>query len=190
MRVRKSVPEGYKTGSLYGGFSLHADTGAPPAPEPQTLPRPARSRGRELTPFCGILKVGGLAMQQWGIYDTPGGLGSSDIEEEEELAENDVPFLSSQGSTASSCSLGSVYGNGNKRRFDGDDEEVDDVAVIGVGQRVMAAPRRKKWEGKSSGFGLAQPETVRMATISGHDDFEDAEFLDYALADEVEMGGV
>ncbi|KAH8907974.1 hypothetical protein BR93DRAFT_927002, partial [Coniochaeta sp. PMI_546] len=75
MRVRKSVPEGYKTGHKYGTFSLWADSSAPSnqsssdsfhlSSSPAT-DSPAASR-RELLPFCGINKVGGLAVQP----DTP-----------------------------------------------------------------------------------------------------------------------
>lgn len=81
MRIRKSVPEGYKTGKLYSGFSLWVDdsassmesasisylpmTGAPPAGS--TL-----SSQQELLPFCGIHKVGGLAVQP--EVEAPSGL--------------------------------------------------------------------------------------------------------------------
>lgn len=74
MRVRKSVPEGYKTGHKFGGFSLWADSTSPPTESPSSVgsfQRPASSRPeaytisspRELLPFCGINKVGGLAVQ-------------------------------------------------------------------------------------------------------------------------------
>jgi hypothetical protein len=72
MRVRKSVPEGYKTGlskkhnsysgasSSVGvagyGFSDSTFTGPPSAP----FKTPATVK-REPMPFCGIIKVGGLA---------------------------------------------------------------------------------------------------------------------------------
>ena len=156
-----------------------------------------RPRARELTPFCGILKVGGLGTQQWGIYDISSGGG-------EELAIDEVPFLSSQGSTVSNSSVESVYlgGNGNKRRFDGEDEEEDervqilgDSAVslgMGLGQRIMAVPRRRKYEaqGKMAGIGVVQQENLLVPGQTEDVDFEEADFLDYGLAGEVEMSGV
>ncbi|KAB5562865.1 ribonucleotide reductase inhibitor [Coniochaeta sp. 2T2.1] len=79
MRVRKSVPEGYKTGDKCSGFSLWSDNSLPgggqqPSSSDFSLPTftPQQgsssipsfsSTGRELLPFCGINKVGGLAVQ-------------------------------------------------------------------------------------------------------------------------------
>lgn len=75
MRVRKSVPEGYKTGASCGGgaFALwdESDCSAASAGavSPSSSSLEGRSRAnafsspRELLPFCGIHKVGGLATQ-------------------------------------------------------------------------------------------------------------------------------
>jgi hypothetical protein len=66
MRVRKSIPEGYKTGSTYSAFSLWAETDTSTYNSRQT---PAATTSaysstmRELEPFCGLNKVGGLAFQ-------------------------------------------------------------------------------------------------------------------------------
>lgn len=66
MRVRKAVPEGYKNGNSFGAFSLWIDT---PASSDQQSPHDFQTTagtapgGRELLPFCGINKVGGLAAQ-------------------------------------------------------------------------------------------------------------------------------
>ncbi len=66
--MRKSVPEGYKTSSAYSGFSLWADNDAsitddttPVSSTP--VPYNSGAGARELAPFCGIHKVGGLAVQ-------------------------------------------------------------------------------------------------------------------------------
>ncbi|RDL36155.1 uncharacterized protein BP5553_06767 [Venustampulla echinocandica] len=212
MRVRKSVPEGYKTGTQYSGFGLFSTSTAPPSqpqPQPQRAsPAPkkeagGRPRARELTPFCGILKVGGLSMQQWGIYDSSGVGGGDSYDEEddeEEEEDDDMPGLSSQGSTISASSVDSIRfgvpgaGNANKRRFfddeDGGNTE-QSIAWAGnaglVGERVMAVPRRKR----TGSLGLRR--AVGQENGNGEVDFEDAEFLDYGLAVggvEVEMGGV
>ncbi|KAH6628323.1 ribonucleotide reductase inhibitor-domain-containing protein [Chaetomium tenue] len=71
MRVRKAIPEGYKTGSAYSGFTLWAEDNAAsnPTPADDTYATEANSTTapishlRELEPFCGINRVGGLAFQ-------------------------------------------------------------------------------------------------------------------------------
>lgn len=181
MRVRKSVPEGYKTGS-YSAFTLFQDP--PPVEVARKMAgerRVARPRARELTPFCGLNKVGGLAQQEWGIYD--GGLDTAVVKEDDDY-EDDTPVLS-QGSTVSNASTASG-GALNKRRFvleDGDEDE--DKAVFGLGGRAIAVPRRMN-KGLEKGIRVVGQENARDF------DFEDAEFLDYGLVGggDEEMGGV
>ncbi|KYK58990.1 ribonucleotide reductase inhibitor [Drechmeria coniospora] len=55
MRVRKSVPEGYKTAGP-SAFKLWTDSAV-------VSPSPSHLRSAELLPFCGINKVGGLDVQ-------------------------------------------------------------------------------------------------------------------------------
>lgn len=66
MRIRKSVPEGYKTGD-YNAFALWDESDTTPAAgimgEGQRSRANAFSSLRELLPFCGIHKVGGLDTQ-------------------------------------------------------------------------------------------------------------------------------
>ncbi|KAI1425184.1 ribonucleotide reductase inhibitor-domain-containing protein [Xylaria sp. FL1777] len=66
MRIRKSVPEGYKTGN-YNAFALWDESDADPVTaimgEGQRSRANAFSSPRELLPFCGIHKVGGLDTQ-------------------------------------------------------------------------------------------------------------------------------
>ncbi|KAL1865880.1 hypothetical protein Daus18300_006992 [Diaporthe australafricana] len=69
MRVRKSVPEGYKTGS-YSAFSLWSDSDSAAMKNTTTTTTPGSAQvppsgtgQRELLPFCGINKVGGLSSQ-------------------------------------------------------------------------------------------------------------------------------
>jgi hypothetical protein len=84
MRVRKSVPEGYKTGKVYGGFSLWQDpvsgagsgsSGFSTHDSRPVFAIPAsavqESVPRELTPFCGIHKIGGLATQPGSDFTLP-----------------------------------------------------------------------------------------------------------------------
>lgn len=84
MRVRKSVPEGYKTGKeeMEGspvatprrvmaaptpGISYSSPSAAAPSYSPYTA-RPAPTQ-RELTPFCGLHTIGGLGVQSFGDND-------------------------------------------------------------------------------------------------------------------------
>ncbi|KAG9233498.1 ribonucleotide reductase inhibitor-domain-containing protein [Amylocarpus encephaloides] len=204
MRVRKSVPEGYKTGTASSAFALCSDppVAATRAESQAISPRTTRPRARELTPFCGILKVGGLAQQAWGIHGPAGHAREAEAVDGEEMEEEDVPFLS-QGSTISdssveglACRRFSGGAVGNKR---GLEEEEIDLAVrhCGVAGREIAVPRRRRGEGK-----LRMGEGKRIPACgqenSGVLDFGDAEFLDYEGLGvgergeevEVEMGGV
>lgn len=181
MRVRKSVPEGYKTGS-YSAFTLFADDA--PAIHKSTTPVKSQARARELTPFCGILKVGGLAQQQQysGGFDMAG--DSFGVDEEEE---DDMPALS-QSSTVSNDSA--VLCGERKRRgaFDEDDddgEEDEKVSSWGLGTRLIAVPRRKKGAEKVGGVKILDQENV-----TGDVDFGEADFLDYSSMGDSEMGGV
>ncbi|KAI1077532.1 ribonucleotide reductase inhibitor-domain-containing protein [Whalleya microplaca] len=62
MRVRKSVPEGYKTGNLDGAFALwDDDTDTSMGVEGRSRANAVSAPGpRELLPFCGLHRVGGL----------------------------------------------------------------------------------------------------------------------------------
>jgi hypothetical protein len=71
MRVRKSVPEGYKTGSAAGAFHLWSEkankdrlfNSTAAAGDKDGRARLAPPEPRELLPFCGLHKVGGMATQ-------------------------------------------------------------------------------------------------------------------------------
>lgn len=139
MRVRKSVPEGYKTGS-YSAFSLWsdndaADTKAMATPPPALIRAPSSAGQRELLPFCGINKVGGLSSQPAPGPDAPavpvprlqlGSVPSID----------DVPSLtSSQGSIDSNSSqpaltINTASAAGRKRVYS-EDEDSDTPSVTG-----------------------------------------------------------
>ncbi|KAK4155328.1 hypothetical protein C8A00DRAFT_31853 [Chaetomidium leptoderma] len=70
MRVRKAIPEGYKTGSAYSAFTLWAEDSTSnssyesrAASAATTTRTTYPSAMRELEPFCGLNRVGGLAFQ-------------------------------------------------------------------------------------------------------------------------------
>lgn len=195
MRVRKSVPEGYKTGS-YSAFTLFSDEVPAIKEQPKSTvsgngtPVRTRPRARELTPFCGILKVGGLAQQNWGIYDN--NLSGAAIEEDEQ--DDDYMPALSQGSTISNDSISSLSMPGERKRrleFDDEGESEEDQApsemervMLRLGERAIAIPRRKK-VGKMGGVVVVGQENGGVDV-----DFEEADFLDYGLMDDSEMGGV
>jgi len=146
MRVRKSVPEGYKTGSDAGAFALWSDAGPAPSTGPYSQsytpgfayspsqpsqhqdPRqfvlqppitsihPSASTAvvssrRELLPFCGLHRVGGMAAQP----DAPGGgvVFADEVFGAAPPAANRVPGLTmSQDSASSATPDSSQYGYG------------------------------------------------------------------------------
>lgn len=205
MRVRKAIPEGYKTGG-YCAFSLwdennNAKTKTVPVSAP-TKPAydaaaPRSSRGaaaaantpRELLPFCGIHKIGGMDTQKSTADDFAfslpatggdGPLGLLDMDDEEA-----VPGLTlSQESVESNDSVDSS--RTRKRFFAADDDEdeeedaVEHLQDLGNGRR-MATPRKGRFRGK---FG----ETVGQENVMVVDDFEEASFLDPSL--EVDMNDI
>lgn len=190
MRVRKSVPEGYKTGS-YSSFALFSDpTPVKQIQEPRPRKTTQRSRAGELAPFCGIMKVGGMAQQQshnsapWEVVcdaETNGAM----MDEDEYDDYDEVPALS-QGSTNSDASVMS-RGVG-KRRFDLDEEDealADQALFASSTRRIIAVPRRKGMARLSG-----QVEIFGQENRDADLDFGEADFLDYRLVDEVEMAGV
>lgn len=200
MRIRKSVPEGYKTGS-YSAFNLFSDntpavksniSSAPPAlnPTPRTYKATTRPRAgnRELTPFCGLMKVGGLGIQGYSH--------SGEAIEDRDEDEYEETVWGSQESMMSNDSVGSYGGgHGAKRRFTDEEEDGEDIfggnqngerVLMDVRDRRIAVPRTRKNE-KSSVGGM----TTRLGGDENADfDFGEADFLDYSLAEEVQMGGV
>jgi hypothetical protein len=203
MRIRKSVPEGYKTNSVHNAFTLFADpTPRYSSTQAQTQPSSVYNGigytgSKELTPFCGLMKVGGLGVQSQGA--------SPELD--------DLPFLSSQGSTISTISIDDGKAGGNKRRFDEDEaEESGDIwrdpafwdvelspkskpMVLGTSltERTLAMPKSRKKSDRlrkvtALGMGLGQ-ENQESNTTDVAMDFGEAEFLDYEIL-EVDMNDI
>lgn len=63
MRIRKSVPEGYKTKRKMADSAAIAPGGSSTAEDMNTSDRPSPQGYTGLVPYCGILKVGGYAAQ-------------------------------------------------------------------------------------------------------------------------------
>jgi hypothetical protein len=200
MRVRKSVPEGYKTGS-YSSFALWDDScpvaddfAADIMPEGRSRAN-AFSTPRELLPFCGIHRTGGLDI-------SPLMQPVISIDDDPDL--NEIPGLSSsQDSMVSTDSHVPSPSRTRKRFFAEDEEDVSetpnrltvwrggmhDEAVsprslvpVGWGNgRTIAVPRKARQRGK-----IGQT-TGQENLVVVDDDFEDADFLDANHSWEIEM---
>ncbi|ROV97152.1 hypothetical protein VPNG_08832 [Cytospora leucostoma] len=157
MRVRKSVPEGYKTGS-YGAFNLWADnesvTKTSTASIPGTRASPSISGQRELLPFCGINKIGGLSSQPDDPFEHTTPSSSPDIFLPGSVPSiDDVPSLtSSQESVESTTSLSlptlaikTSPPSTRKRTYSGD-EDSDTPSVTGC----LQVPRGNWMDGEVS----------------------------------------
>lgn len=151
MRVRKSVPEGYKTGS-YTAMGLFSDLDQTSkdiknssSQSSSTMSSTVASRQpssynnsscqRELLPFCGINKVGGLSTQPSFTFDSPSPPSSHGYQMSGIPGIDDVPSLSSsQGSIKSNSSamlsvdIGRSTAN-NRKRVYSDGEESDAPSV-------------------------------------------------------------
>jgi len=212
MRVRKSVPEGYKVDpGSYSAFALWSDDTSPVAATPNA---PIHASTRELSPFCGIHKVGGLAVQP---LVTP-------------ADDNNMPYLSSQESTSSVTSATAAIATSaaatRKRFFITEEEEENDTsnarlphggpwrhrddwidgeisprsfAPAGWGNaRVMAMPKPRSRklgttntrgnEPPSSGRGGGSGSLARLGQENMTlDDFDEAPFLEYEADMELEQ---
>ena len=211
MRVRKSVPEGYKTGREYSGFKLWADrndvssggvgglrvdTGA------------GASSQRELLPFCGIHRVGGLDTQS-PFYDEGCEDPFADFRPLAVPGVDDVPGLTSSqesnGSGISNISRPSMAGT-RKRSFEEDSDRAEapvrvwqdredwlngevsprSLAPTGWGNaRAMAVPRKHRLKGAAIAAGAAAAVGYDWPVGQENmvDDFEEAQFLDYRAMD-------
>lgn len=155
MRVRKSVPEGYKTGSPHSAFRLWDERGG------AVRPRRGGAGAGELVPFCGVHRIGGYSVQP-ARHD--------DIEDEDGDGE-EMPGLTSSQETAGSVE----FENSKKRGYeDDDDDEKEGLEILGAS--AMA--------GNGASRVIAVPKGVRKI-VSGNDqenlavnDFEEADFLD------------
>ncbi|KAI8966514.1 ribonucleotide reductase inhibitor-domain-containing protein [Daldinia sp. FL1419] len=129
MRVRKSVPEGYKTGS-YSAFALWDETNnGPVATMGEGRSRAnAISTPRELLPFCGINKVGGLGTQPestqpypaYTTYQPSLSLNGAPLDE---MMDDDVPGLTSSQETVDSNSSSISPTRARKRSYTEDEDE-------------------------------------------------------------------
>ncbi|KAL1880426.1 hypothetical protein Plec18167_003830 [Paecilomyces lecythidis] len=196
MRVRKSVPEGYKTEAPKP--SVYALAAAKESTSRGYVA--SRTSYAELAPFCGIHKIGNLAVQ---TFPTPAaGFGAAS--EQVSTDEGDAFSLpsSSQDSIASSIPAP----NPHKRTYDEDFEENDDddeMDASGIwndplasnrfntystspslSRRTILSPKlgqqRRQFPGISkSSWGQENRDPFSASTTGGMDvdDFEEPAFL-------------
>jgi hypothetical protein len=172
MRVRKSVPEGYKTHKTLGEFPFPST--APSARE-QTAPRSSFSsqNTRELTPFCGLHKTGG-----WMAQEVPSSSAPAALETDADLDEA-VPGMTWSQSTITSTqssflsSTSSWHSFSRKRTYEDEAEDEMDVffdEMDAEDEQQRSAPTRPIARMR----GCVNRKTVQVV---GEDDFEDADFL-------------
>ena len=176
MRVRKAVPEGYKTKSLFetvGTYACGCSSAGTQAQE---------SEYKGLVPYCGISKVGALRLQ--GAPDEKAGLAL-------DIDDWSCPSSQALGGTDVRPTSVAISRSANyKRRRDGDDQEHEIVELQPVyprsghiinhakasdpnALRVIAISRtRRIREGEAMKRGV--DGNVNMTST---EDFEEAEFF-------------
>ena len=173
MRVRKSVPEGYKT---------HKTLAAPGYPFPSSAPAvtaPTRksygaAKTRELTPFCGLHKTGGWAAQEGFTSSAPAVIEEYDGEDEDEapgVTMSQSTLTSTQRSFQSMSST-ERFGASKKRGYDEELEDDLDAYFDGMDSLEEAPQSRPiaKLKGTKGSSRVGGPVVIA-------DDFEDANFL-------------
>ncbi|KAJ9233004.1 hypothetical protein DTO207G8_6344 [Paecilomyces variotii] len=134
MRIRKSVPEGYKTEALKP--SVYALAAAKESTSGGYIA--SRTSYAELAPYCGIHKIGNYAVQTFPTPAAEFGAGSEQISTDEGDAFS-LPS-SSQESVASSI----PPPNSHKRTYDEDlkeDDEDHDMDASGIWHDPLASSR-------------------------------------------------
>lgn len=213
MRVRKSVPEGYKTSTKPSLLPSIQTTLSRPRPDTVRLPRDpldsSLQHQRELLPFCGLQKIGGYAEQpvtNIHLYTgSDSGTGYGDYNPVSMFplpAETfSQPFsLQSSGSTSSSTS--SLAPNPNplnpqKRSWHDEDEvrvNLNDgflfkMQMRGAEDEVPVSPLSETPIGKGIMRPFAQPKTRKPAAARITGDVEGMSVKDTDAEMEVENAG-
>ncbi|KAE9974780.1 hypothetical protein BLS_001344 [Venturia inaequalis] len=214
MRVRKAVPEGYKTHKTVSAYTAPLSTG------PMTTMR-VSSRPSELLPFCGIHRIGGLSEQPMpgvNAYDAIDVFSDTT----NPLADFATPFSSQESAVStdsvtipSAAPLRQI--SSNKRSYNLDEEEQEseesDFEKLVFNFPATLSPPRSTYpishttmpnltaiSSSSSSRAYAKPKSRRKEVGditqqvnhgfgSADMDFEDANFLTPLDDGEVEMGG-
>ncbi|KAF1819877.1 uncharacterized protein K489DRAFT_373103 [Dissoconium aciculare CBS 342.82] len=172
MRVRKSVPEGYKTHKTIG----QAASSSMPPSAIKIRSEPTVTGSQELMPFCGLHKIGGLGMQQMPASSAPAAVMDTyelDFEHMPDLSGSQITLSSSQES------FGPVEEPSNRKRTyedeveDGMDALFEDMHAPDIIHHQMPGVSRP----------IAKPRNLRKTAISDQPavinpgDFDEAPFL-------------
>ena len=176
MRIRKSIPEGYKVGST-SAFKLWTDN--TPAATPQSSSAGIKAAySRELLPFCSINRVDGLATQPESYTDLVGvDIPPLDAVPELTLSQESVETNASSDSSRKRFLDDEVAEEPSQTwtQARGWDGEVSprSLAPAGWGNaRVMAVPHSR--------MKRSTVKDVDQENMTVDNDFEDADFLVYA----------
>ncbi|KAK1244570.1 hypothetical protein MKX07_003369 [Trichoderma sp. CBMAI-0711] len=178
MRVRKSVPEGYKTVTSSNNILVWNDGKSAGAKTfSAAVATTRRPVAKELLPFCGINKVGGMDTQPEHGYEY-------DDNDEDVPSLDQVPELSmSQESTDSVAESGLS----RKRFLDEQDEDISfwdrDGGDVAGNNRAIAVPRSRMKKQQPA----ALKAVVDQENMVVDDDFEDANFLVYDSEKSMDM---
>ncbi|CCU77416.1 hypothetical protein BGHDH14_bgh03455 [Blumeria hordei DH14] len=203
MRIRKAVPEGYKTKHNNQSPNSIVEQTAPYGRGPKNTseskfvcddwqssiasqPRPQLDQ-RELTPFCGLLKVGNWQQQPTTSHGiSPYNSCESELYLVDQECEVDFPILCSQSSTISSSSQSSTNQAVNrKRRLSMDEDNIDEGPRLSY-MEMKPSQEKLAW-GIPQRTGIFDKDAKIGRTTSYSDEFEDAEFLDYGLLEDAEI---
>lgn len=179
MRVRKSVPEGYKTHKTLGTDGFPFPSTAQPAP---TAPHRSSHSGtstRELQPLCGLHKTGGWAAQDVPPSSAPAAMEGDGSEY------GDLPGLTMSQNTLSSTQNSFMYAtsgqsNSSRKRAYEDEVEEDMDALFddsGDAEKTEVSMHRTDRPIASMKSSLRKGRTNGVVRVVGEDDFDEAAFL-------------
>ena len=180
MRVRKSVPEGYKTHKTMATEEFPSPSTAP-VNDVQARPAYITTSSRELAPFCGLHKIGGLSYQNSFTAPPSSAPPAFPIRRD---SNSSMPGLSMSQSTLT-FTQDSVMSNiapalFNKRSYEEDIEDDLDAYFEEVEAQEYIAPM----EGRRIATLKTSPRKqinggvgMFTSTSGGAEDFEEAPFL-------------
>ena len=183
MRVRKSVPEGYKTHKTLGSQGFPFPSSAPPASTSPAFssPRGNPEASRELTPFCGLFKIGGLAAQEFPSSSAPPAVYrdacETDFQPVPGLSMSQNSALSSQERIPATPPI--IGGMSRKRVYEEEMEDsldafFDEMNAPDIVLSNPPDPSRPIARIKSA---LQKPPPSQDVQVHSENDFEEAGFL-------------
>ncbi|KAK1065746.1 hypothetical protein LTR33_011756 [Friedmanniomyces endolithicus] len=188
MRIRKSVPEGYKTHKTMGldGFPFPSTAPAIASASSKSSHNDTAANSRDLMPFCGLHKTGGLAYQPQAYMPLSSAPAAAGVRQAygtaftPGLTSSQQTIASTQSSFASLVSPGGVPSK--KRTFEEEMEDdldvyFDEIDAVdsAMAVRVIAKPKAS----------LRRAATDEHMQAPDGQDFDDAVFLAPIELDEV-----